>query len=367
MLEYSPSAVYNFVFCELKEWKRLIDCDKLGRANVLRPKLEKRAKEFGPTLPRLCYEMYAARLYRAANDIEAFDKTMAYLETVESEIAEWGMLRYLYIRLKGMRALSKRQFKESLDLLLEAEKMIGVEDNVEGDAAFYYAIGYCLTDLHNPDMAIDYLKKAQLHAFQKGHQKHDLDIQRLLAENHSKIGEYEKAYDILNECLISEKRKKKTKPSSPTLGCVHLSYGIVCYKAKKYSEALKHFDAAMQNLEESSEQYVISLYYNALALIDSDKPEMSLPYLDKGISLSYNMTMWETLFNALKHLQTLSNPESRHYMINTAIPKVQEYGHCERAAAFCKKLCEYYKMCGQLDKALVYCNLALEITEKLMK
>ena len=367
MLEYCSTAINKFVFSELCEWKRLIDCDKLGRARVLRPKLEKRSKEFGHVLPRLCYEMYAARFYRVTNDIEAFDKTMAYLETVESEIEVWGMLQYLYLRLKGMRALSKRQFKESLDMLLEAEKMIGVEENVDGDAALYYAIGYCLTDLHNPNMAIEYLKKAQWHAFQKGHQKYDIDIQCFLAQNYSKIGEHDEAFNILNECLANKKGIKNSKASYSPLGNIHLSYGIICCRAEKYHDALVHFETAIENTEEGTDLYLNSLYYKTLALIDSGNPDMALPDLEKGESLSVAGTSWEALFSALKHSLMLTNPESLDCLINSLIPKLQEYGDIEEVMRHYRTLSDHYKKCEEYEKALKYSNLALETMETMIK
>ena len=350
----------------LHKWKILIDYGIMDRAAAQMPGLVKSAQAcYSPSTQITC-SIYVAHYHLATRDMAAFNKTM--LELCERKQAFNRKHHFYYQCLVGRYALIEERYKDALVAFDKAEKL--EKEDKWSDVTFYYAYGLCLTEMEYINRAIKYLEKAlHLAMWQKSYngkpnKRYSVYIEGLLAQNLGMIGKSEEALAILKRRLNNEMRTKKSRQS---IGCTYLVYSKVYDNAGNYTEAMKNLEKAEEYLEEGSEQYLSCLYHKALMLIDSGSASLSMDILDKGLSMSVEGTVWEVLFNALRHSLTLANPESLEYMTNTAVPKLQKYGHREKVLRYCKLIARFHQENSNFTQAFEFLNLTLDICEQFYK
>jgi len=351
---------------ELNNWKLAIDYDDMSKAAKLKPGLEKGARSSYSPSTEIFYDLYAASYYRATDDIKAHDETMAALE---QRIEEFGPRHHFYYyRLLGARNFVAHRYKEALKAYRAAEKLD--KDTRWGDVGLYYIIGVILSDMGYVTLAIEYLRKAMHLAkwhkvyYGKPNRRYDTQIDGFLAYNLSKMGKEDEAIVILDKRLSIEKERNSV---DATIGYTYLSLGSVYLLNKKSSQAIVNFDTAFNYLDESSDVYKTNLYRKALALIESGAISDAVNCIDEGISISTDDELWSVLFKVLKCSVSLSDPKSLLYMIDIAIPKLQEYEQYEDVVGYYKLISDFYGKNKNHELSQKYSNFALETYEKLYK
>jgi len=347
----------------LNIWLQAISYGDMDKAAALKPQLEKGAREsYSPSTVNY-YDLFAANYYWMTGDMGAHNETMAALELRKDEFG--ARHQYYYHRLLGARAFMNHKYSEALRAYVTAKKL---DKNSEwGSVGFYYSISKCLSDIGYTTKAIEHLKKArQLAQRDKSYDnrlnsRFDVAIDGHLACNLAKIGKVEEAHSILDKRLNIEMRTGK---GSESHGATHFYIGLAYLQAKKYCDALKNFEIALQHTSEKGYYYCDALYNKARALFYVGKISEGICNIDNALSLSSNKVL-TVLLEALKYSKLTSVPESLSYMENIIMPKLIEYEQYEEAAEYFKLLSDEYCEKDNHLVALKYSNAALDVYKQL--
>jgi len=277
-------------------------------------------------------DLYTAYYYYAINNIEAYENIMSTLFERMQTFDRRQLFYYTYF--EGIHACASRSYNEALGAFIKAEEL--AKNSLWGDIGFYYVYGMVLSDMGYAAKAVKYHKKAKhIARWNKDYNgrantRYDVYIDGYLADNLSKIGQKDEAFDILNKRLEFEKGNKSAKK---VIGFLYLSMGKVYLRIGECQKADSYFNKAFKYLVKGSEAYNANLYYKALALITSGKISDSIDCVNKGLSKHID-DLWVTLFEVLKH--SVSSSESKEYMENIIMPKLLKYGQHE-------EILRYYK------------------------
>jgi len=313
----------------------------------------------------LC-DLYTAYYNLETGDYKAFDKIIASLEQQKQSFD--ARHHHYFNRFIGQRMYYAGNYGKALEAYAKAKELDKYAHmrNVN----FYFFYGMILSDMGYATKAAKYFKEAAHHARwnksfnERPNNRYDVYIDGYLADNLSKIGQSEEALTILNKRL--EKETKKESPND-TIGYIYLSFGTVCLRTEQYHKALEHFETATRYLDERSEAYKTNLQRKALALIASGNISEGVACADKGLNITHLNDLWKTLFEAIKHSASLSDPASQGYMKSTVIPKLLNYKMYEEVLSGYKALSNFFSEDGNYESALKYSELAIKIHEKLFK
>ena len=347
----------------LTTWLQAISYGDMDKAAAQKPQLEKSARESYSPGTINYYDLFAACYYWAAGDMDAHNEIMEALELRKSEFG--ARHQFYYYRLLGARAFMNHKYSEALKAFITAEKL---DKNSEWhNASLYYSIGRCLSDMGYAARAAEYMKMAQQLAQRdksynnRPNNKFDVEIDGHMAYNLSKIGRIEEAHAILDKRLKIEINKGE---GSEGHGATHFYIGHTYLREKKYCDALKHFEIALQYTSEDGYFFDVASYYKAETLFCLGKIEEGLCDLEKALALSLG-NVSRVRLEALKHSALVSDGESFEHMANVIVPKFIEYELYDEAARYYKLLSKACNERGEYLVALKYSNAALEVYQQL--
>ena len=349
----------------LNTLKYLIDYGYTDQAVKLIPDIARCAEaSCHSSFINLC-DLFTAYCSLETSDFDAFEQKMSFLDRKRQSFD--SRHHHYFNLLTGQWMYYAGNYNAALASYVKAEDF-DKNSQLKG-VNFYFFYGLILSDIGYAVRAVKYLKNAAHHArwnkvFNgKPNSRYDVYIDGYLADNLSKIGQSEEALTILNKRLD---RETKLNSEDDTIGYIYLAFGTVFLRAEQYHKALENFEIALRYLDERSEAYKTNLYRKALALIASGMISEGIGCMDEGLSMPID-DLWKTLFEAVKHSASLSDPVSLEYMETTVISKLLKHGQYEDVLRSYKILSDFFGKNGDYERALKYCKLAVEVHEKLFK
>ena len=346
-------------------WKHAIDYADIDKANELQPELEKAAKSsYSPSAMNF-YDIFEADYYRLINDMPAYEKAIANLSQRHDTFAI--RQQYYYHVLMGAKAFVEKRYQDAINAYRTAE-WLDTANQWHG-VRFYFGLGVSLTDRGYATRAIWYLEKAKraskrIRAYcDKPNRRFDVYIDGVLTYNLSKVGRHEEAIKILYERLGRETRRK----SKRGIGYTHFSFGRVYNEAGEYNKAIESYNEALKYLDKEDDAYIANLYHKAALLFVCNKHEDAVICAEEALSVVTD-EYWKVQFDAIRCSASMYD-DSKHviYLIETVMPKLQEYDIHKTMVYFYQRLATYFYESDNIRDAYLCCNLALETQIQLYK
>ncbi|MCL2407176.1 MAG: tetratricopeptide repeat protein, partial [Defluviitaleaceae bacterium] len=260
--------------------------------------------------------------------------------------------------IRGNRLVNNHNYKLAFDDLHEAYLLD--EDVNISSYGLYSALAQCLTVFGFANKAIDLLLKAQKLLADSKDKAISIYTNLPLALNYSRIGKYDEALDLLDECL-DQNSMASIEPS------IYYNYAVVYKAMGDYDKALEHCEIAKNKIKAESSEYLSLLLFMAKIYFASNNLSMMNECLDDGMSISNVDEISEIDFTAFKIMKDKDKYKAAEYLENTAIPYMIEEKRYLSVIEYSIELSTYYEQYNEPVKALEYVKLALSCEQKLSR
>jgi tetratricopeptide (TPR) repeat protein len=268
---------------------------------------------------------------------------------------------YHYYSTYGTYFMFLSKHKEAMDFL---QKAVVIMDQLhEQDEALYYNLGVCYTGIDCPNRAVFYLEKGRRLFEEKNNKNFSMFFDIALALNYNKIGECERAKNILTNLLFQAKRVADTAYTGiiyHNLACVYSALG-------DWKKAFEHFDFAFEYFSRDSVWYVTNLLHEAYALTNSGNYDKATECIDEGLLASNEDSELYLMLKSLECSRRLESVENLEYIENHTIPFLLNNSKLFKAIEYCELLEKYFKKSRNIKKALKYSGLARDSYKKIIR
>ncbi|MCL2575103.1 MAG: hypothetical protein FWE33_01595 [Defluviitaleaceae bacterium] len=287
------------------------------------------------------------------NYADIANEKMSYLED-KQEIMSVEHLYYYHSNIGFIKILNEqyteaiKSFTKTLDLVKDNEDF-----SSEDLEKVHYHIALCYNYIENPFRTIMFLNKIPRANSGSRTSLHRINSDVMLSLNYIKIGEFDFAKELLNNCLL---RAKGTLNKS-LIGLVLRNLGVLYRFSKDWEKSIDYFDQAMMFLEETSEHYMGALYYKARCLIEL-KSFTEAKKIIINAKAKYSKSPDLIIFEILTHILAVSKRMSSYdvmsveYIEKTAIKYFIDNSIRLEAIACCELLSEYGVKSKRTGKSL---------------
>jgi len=367
-------------------WRNLIRDRRMDEATALRDELEKivNLDVFYFDLPTL-YRIFEVLFLlteislstETTKDFSVVEEKLKHLEGVFDEMNAEHC--YYYNFQLGVFYILQNDLEKALEyynLALDIKKQ---HKNIlpNDEDRLYYNLALCYTDLEQPSRALSFLNKVPKAYFENTTSRNSLSLNIILAKNYYKIGLYNEAEEILNDCLLWANGMNDKLYIGLSLH--HL--GVVCKYSNNWGKAIDCFDQTLNTFGEDiqyARYHAWALYFKfrcrmelgELAKIERELRDLKLS-LAKRKNDEYTEFL-ETISTTLKHIVRTKRSMSRYdrnaveYLENVSAPFFEKY-NCRLEALECHKLLkQHFIKTSQQKKTLQASEAMLAIYERMI-
>jgi len=367
-------------------WRDLIRSRQMNEAAALRDELGKITSldvfYFDlPTLYRIFEVLFLLTEINlsteAIKDFSVVEEKLKYLEGVFDKMNTEH--RYYYNFQLGVFYILQNNLEKALEyynLALDIKKQ---HKNIlpNDEDRLYYNLALCYTDLEQPSRALSFLNKIPKAYFEDTTSRNSLSLNIILAKNYYKIGLYNEAEEILNDCLLWANGMNDKLYIGLSLH--HL--GVVCKYSNNWDKAIDYFDQTLNTFGEDiqyARYHAWALYFKfrcrmelgELAKIERELRDLKLS-LAKRKNDEYTEFL-ETISTTLKHIVRTKRSMSRYdrnaveYLENVSAPFFEKY-NCRLEALECHRLLkQHFIKTSQQKKTLQASEAMLAIYERMI-
>ncbi|MCL2406311.1 MAG: tetratricopeptide repeat protein [Defluviitaleaceae bacterium] len=302
------------------------------------------------------YTLISIGYFSIVDDNEAADRALQILAVDYLNLSTINKIRFHTIR--GNRYANKHNYAKAFEELHEAY-ILNDGSSIAG-LGLYYALAQCLTVFGFSYKAIDLLTKTREMYKAAGDEVTLIYSNIPLALNYSRIGEFDKAMQLLNESLDQQ-------PVTSLYPSIYYGYANLYKAMGDYDKALEFCEKTIESIDLNSEIYLNALYLKAEIFTLQNNTKPLLECIEEGLTASINNYRSLISFNTIKHMRNLNNEESLSYIINTSIPFFEEEKYYRTVIEYNLKLCEYFEKCGNHSMALNHLKQSMNYEQKLSK
>ena len=281
---------------------------------------------FEPDLIML-YKMFEAKMFLGVKDIDSARNILeSYQHLLDTTTTE---NKYRYYYNMGMLNSRCENFDEALKFYLMAQTL--ESDDFDAEPYLYYNIAICDAFFGRYVLAVcSYEQIYQLFSNDKASVS-GMHFDNNLGLNYMKIGQLEQAKFLFDRGLA----RARGLGNKTFIAYITHNHGCVCFKAKKFQEAIDYFDQASEQFEKGSIPYFENLYYKILCLIATKNPLAKME-LSGAKTISQGNEYYSILFDGLTYLPLKAGVDVEHIM-KMIIPKLLgKFDYC--------KVLDYYEL-----------------------
>jgi len=317
-------------------------------------------------LPML-YRLFEALLLMVDEKLEEAYEKMQELEAHLDKMTD--ELIYHYHRNMGFYHLTSRSFEEAIINYKQALKVIKLHKYLLSDKdeqEVYYNIAYCYTNLEYPSRAIVFIEKIPHIGFRNEMTVQSLALDIAIAINYNKIGLYEEAEEILNDCYL----RANGIANKLYIGLSLQNLGVMNSYLGKWEVAYDYFGQALKIFEKDSLYHAWALYFKYRCKMEFGelaKIERELNKLEKDYEkYEKHQILIKTArhFLRIKKNVTFYHTDAVEYIENVSIPYFIERSHRLEALDCCKLLVKHFGRTNKRRKTLETNELMLKICER---
>ncbi|MCL2753201.1 MAG: helix-turn-helix transcriptional regulator [Defluviitaleaceae bacterium] len=363
----------DFEFESFKEtlhyWLGFIRAGRMDEASKLREELSVviNIEPYDEELPTLFRLFEVSYLLVEGNLEDAEEK----LEIVEQSLRTMNeeCLFYYNSRMGSLHAM-RRDPEKALSYYEKAFKISEQsKDFFPRDIEIlYYNIAMCYLDLEVTSRTIVFLNKIRRKRSEDNRTNHSLGVDLVLAITYYKIGMYDEAEKILNNCHT---RAYGTGNKLFTgLSLYHL--GIIHKFLKKWKKAIEYFNEALDTFEENTHYHAWALYNKIRCKVEVDKLfdlERELNEIELSLEGKENYSIFLKSLKHIIHLNrniTLYNSKAAEYIENTTIPYLVKNSNRLEALDLYRLLIRHFERTSKQKKTSEARKAMLEIYERMV-
>ena len=293
----------------------------------------------------ILYRLFEVAFLLYSESIDAAEEKLDYLRSIEDRMSVEHTYYFYYNQ--GLLNYSKMQYEESLKFHTKALKLVKQHKDFlpQDEGILLYNIATCYSNLELPYHVILNINKISRIYIEKQTERFRLALDMTLALNYSKIGRFEEAQELLDECLIMA----KTLEDNICLASTLYNTGYTHMLMKSWEKAFEYFDEALQIFDEDSVYHYWGLYHQIYIKIEHEK------YSDVKKLFARAKTKYpldEIPFKSLQYYLSVSkrmkshydyNKEAVEYMENVTIPHFRSIHGDLEATNYCNLLEQYYE------------------------
>ena len=267
-------------------------------------------------------------------------------------------LKYMYYFFSGQKELYEGNYTAAIRLFGIAERLLdNVSDQYER-GEFYLRVANGYYRVNQYVYAVSYLNKAlDIFGAEESYRNKWLNGQLLLAGIESETNQHQKAENRIISAL------KQAENYPVVHGLLLQGLGFNQLNSRKQVEALKYFNMAL-DLEAHSEMNAGMKTKGEVAFIylRLDETELALPYLEETEIRAKKINNIEYIAKCLIYRNVFLT--QNHSKVNDGIQKLKDHELYFEVFEVAKDLAFFYEKAGDLQNAIVYFKLALEMRDK---
>lgn len=339
----------------LHMWRDLIRDGRLDEARELHIKISPiiNFEACEPDLSIL-FRLYEVLLLLYEKNLFSAEDKLNYLSSVMDKMSNEHI--YHYNHMMGSFSSMCKDSKNALKYYLQAYELTKSLANIspEDKEKLCYNIASCYQNLDLPNSAILFLYEVYKADTKKRITAASLSMDITLARSYIKIGEFEKAEQILNQCLVWAKGIEDSYNEAVTLFYLALLYRY----SEDWGKSIEYFTKTLDIFDTSSDFHPWAFYYQIRCLIASRKFLKAEEMLNEAKSYYGTDDEYSILFESLNHLLILSkrltmkNNESVEYIETVAIPHLLKIHVSFEAISYYEVLEKHYAKTKKLFKSL---------------
>jgi len=351
-LTNSECKIFKGSLYYLRELLRLRIMDK---AKDLLKKLSP-AVNLEPCDPSIAwlFRLFEVTYLFVKGDMKAAEEKMRYFDDKVEKLSVEHLYYYNYN--KGFLSSNHKNYNKTLEFYKQCFDLIKNNKDFKSDneEILYYNLANFYTDLELPNRAIFFINKIFKMDIKDRTIEHDIILKILFSINCFKVGEFEEAEEILNNCLIGA----KSIYNNSLVGLSILNLGLTHKYAENYDKAISYFDQALNIFDVNSEHYSWAFYFKVSCVIETREFVMSNKLIKKEKSKKNKNNTHSILLEMLGHIfeinkrMTVFNEESADYIETQAIPYLKINSYRLEAMRCCQLLEEHYEKVRKRTKSL---------------
>ena len=282
----------------LYELMNLIKAGDMAMAKELRPKMEIGARWCLEPEVELLFDLMDLPYIYLTEGEEAFKARLLTLSKREHEFTKEHY--FWYHRHKGTAEYFELRYPSSYDSYVKAISLTkGLGDRLDlGDFSLPYNPGLCLTHMGYPYQALEYLDEALESAVKRNYANETSQIQsirRHMAICNSMLGQEDKAFAQLHECL------RKEKSNSGNYGAIYCDIGMVHHNAGNPEKAVESFKEAAKHTRKEGEIWLYLLCREATSLLALKMFDKVMERVNEGLPMVEKKEIYHFWLKALEH------------------------------------------------------------------
>ncbi|MCL2753420.1 MAG: helix-turn-helix transcriptional regulator [Defluviitaleaceae bacterium] len=354
---------------KLYHWRNLIRNRQINEAKELQDKIKNIAnlKPCDFDLYTL-YRLFEALLYIAENNVFTAGDILDDLKpTIDIMTPEH---KYYFDFHMGSFYVAGGGFEKALEYYRKALATKKANKGIipDSEERICHNIALCYTDLEQLSRAIMFLAKIPEATYENNTTTYSMGIDIMRAINYYKIGEYEEAEEILNDCLS----RAKSVDNELYIGLSLQNLGKLHKYSKNWGKATEYFDKALNHFEKNTYYHAWALYYKFRCMIETTKLnalERELIDIAESLEGNDNYTIFlETLRYTIYLNRNMSryNVTAVEYIETVSIPYFIKTSN-RLDALECYKLLERHFIRNKQQKKSLEANRGmLEIHERMV-
>jgi len=305
-------------------WRDLIRSGDINKAKEMQLELHKvvNLDPCDSDLPML-YRLFEVLLLVVGGDKTYVpDEKMLHLGKLYNEMPEEH--RYHYDFHMGTLHAFKRDFETALEFYTKALETAKSYRGVfpDEEERVYHNLAVCYTEIEQPNRALIFLSEIPKTNFTNRATPSSLGVDLMRAINYYKVGIYDEALKILNDCFMRANTNNNdfyTGLSLHHLGVLHKFLG-------EWDKAIEYFNKELNIFDENVHYHTWALYYKIRCIIGMRKFVEAEKELTRIKPSTNAINEYSILFEALNHIMRLHKNNSHYnkkaveYLKNTAIP-----------------------------------------------
>ena len=319
-------------------------------------------------LPML-YRLFEVVLLLYEGSIDLAEEKLNHLSNAVKNMTP-EHLHYYYSN-KGLLNSLRGKYEVALNFFMQAFELRKHHKDayLEDDERLYYGMAECYTNLERVHCAIKSLHKLSSVNKERRTEIFTFAIDNLFALNYLKMGEYEEAEELLNNCLIIT----KGIDNKFLVGMVLYNLGLLNSYSKKWKKAMQFLDQAMSNLKIDSAHYLWSFYHKINCVIKNREFSNAEKLIEQAKDLYRADESKIAPFESLNHLLSINkrftqyNDKSTDYIENITIPFFINQHDYFIALSYYETLEQHYKKIRNHKKSLSAAKDMRDIYEKVYR
>ena len=295
------------------------------------------------------FVLFECRVQIAHNELETAEKTLDEFARKLDELDHNVLYHYYYNR--GTFNFMKDSIENSLDFYLKTSKL--AKRDYENNATLHYAISRCHERLGYYAKSADLLEVAILQNHTGRGGVLEFYLYNSLGKNYAVTGHLHRAREILKKALDLAEKLYEKNPNPETkaqIGLVHLNYGLIYRKEKKWRRAIHCQDEALQYFERGTNDALTAIYQKLRCSMEIRRYPAYKDLLEEAIELSKGNEPYTVLFEMFKCMANINKDSARH-METKILPYLIDKTYMYTAFECCEFLRDYHVKHGRVPNA----------------